>query len=50
MREKENPDANEDFPNFIDKTIVCAPLKANYYEAGCHKVHQALVSLTTEQQ
>ena len=47
MQEKENPDANGDFPNFIDKTIVCAPLKVNYYEAGRHKVRQALVSLTT---
>ena len=47
MREKENPDAEWDFPKFIDKTIACASLKGNYYEADFHTVYQALVSFTT---
>ena len=44
VREKDNPEKNGELTKFIDKTIECAPLKGNYYEAGCHTVHQALVS------
>ena len=29
VRGKDNPDANGEFPNFIDKTISCAPLKGD---------------------
>ena len=47
VREKENPDAEWDFPKFIDKTIACASLKGNYYEADHHTVHKALLSFKT---
>ena len=47
VQEKDNPDANGDFPNFIENIIACAPLKGDYYEADCYKVHQALVLFTT---
>ena len=47
VREKDNPDAKGDLLNFIDKTIACAPLKGDYYEADWHTVHQALVSFTS---
>ena len=46
VRGKYNPDANREFPTFIDKTIACAPLKRDKYEAGHHTVHQARVSFT----
>ena len=44
-----NPDANGDSPNFIDKEISCDTLRCNYYEADHHTVHQELVSFTTGQ-
>ena len=34
-------------PNFIYKTISCAPLKSNDYEYDLHTVHQSLVSFTS---
>ena len=45
--EKDNPDANGDLTNFIDKTIKFAPLNGDYYEDDSHTVHQALMSSTT---
>ena len=30
VREKDNPDANGDFPDLIDKMIKCEPLKDDY--------------------
>ena len=47
MQKTDNPDENGYFPNFIDKTRACAPLKVNYYEVDLHTYHQALVSFTT---
>ena len=47
--EKYNPYANRDFPNFIEKMIVCDPLKGDYYESDCHTVHQTMVSFTKRQ-
>ena len=49
VRENNNPDSNEKFPNFIDNTISCVPLKGDYYEADHHTVHQTLVSFATVQ-
>ena len=50
MRGKDNLDTNGDLPNFIENTIACATVKGDYYEADCHKFHQALVLLTTGHQ
>ena len=47
VQEKDNPDSNGDFPNFIENKIACVPLKGNYYEADFNTVYQALVSFKT---
>ena len=44
-----NPDENSYFPKFIDKMILCASLKVDYYEDGICAVHQSLVLFTTVQ-
>ena len=49
VRENDNPNANGEFPNFIDNRISCAPLKGDYYESDHRTVHQSLVSFTTGQ-
>jgi hypothetical protein len=49
IRENDTPDItpNEPFPDFISKTISCAPLNGEYFEADKRTVFNMLVSFTT---
>ena len=49
VQKYDKPDANGDFPNFIDNMITCAPFMVDYYEADCCEFQQALVPLKTGQ-
>ena len=47
IRENEKPDINGEHPNFINKTVACAPLEGEYYAADRMYVFNMVVSFTT---
>ena len=49
IRENENPDNDRTFPDFITRTIACAPLNGEYYDADKLAVFNMIVSFTTGQ-
>jgi hypothetical protein len=49
IRENEDPDNNGDHPDFVNKTIACAPLNSEYYDADKLAVFNMVVSFTTGQ-
>ena len=49
IRENDDPDSNGDYPDFIMKTIGCAPLVGEYYSADRLTVFNMIVSFTTGQ-
>ena len=49
IHENEDPDINGEHPEFINKTVVCAPLEGEYYAADRMSVFDMVVSLTTGQ-
>ena len=46
IRENEDPDTDGDHPDFVSKTIACAPLKGEYYDADKLAVFNMVVSFT----
>ena len=49
IRENENPDTTTEHPNFVAKTIACAPLIGEYFLADRQAVFNYIVSFTTGQ-
>ena len=49
IRENEDPDNNGEHPDFVNKTIACAPLNGEYYDADKLAVFNMVVSFTTGQ-
>ena len=49
IRENEEPDINGEHPDFINKTVACAPLEGEYYAAYRMSVFNIVVSYTTFQ-
>ena len=47
IRENDEPDNETDHPDFITKTISCAPLEGEFYEADRLTVFNFIVSFTT---
>jgi hypothetical protein len=45
--DKDEPDNETMFTDFISKTIACAPLEGEYYEADCLSVFNFIISFTT---
>lgn len=49
IRENDNPDYDGDHPNFVSKTIACAPLNGEFYLADRQTVFNLIISFTTGQ-
>jgi hypothetical protein len=49
IRENNDPDIDGYHPDFVSKTIACAPIKGEYYDADKLAVFNMVVSFTTEQ-
>ena len=49
IRENDTPDTNGTHPDFMSKTIACAPLSGEYYESDRLAVFNMIVSFTTGQ-
>ena len=49
IRENEEPDNTTEHPDFVSKTIACAPLAGDLYEADRASVFKFIVSFTTGQ-
>lgn len=49
IRENEQPDTDAVHPDFVNKTIACAPLAGEYYSADRLAVFNFIVSFTTGQ-
>jgi hypothetical protein len=49
IRENQDPDVSGNHPDFVSKTIACAPLKGEYYDADKLAVFNMVVSFTTGQ-
>ena len=49
IRENEEPDRDCEYPDFINRTIGCAPLAGEYYDADRLTVFNMIISFTTGQ-
>ena len=49
IRENDDPDTEGEHPNFVTKTIACAPLRGEYFLADRLTVFNLLLSFTTGQ-
>ena len=49
VRENDNPDTDTSYPEFINKTIACAPLDGEHFDADKLTVFNYIVSFTTGQ-
>jgi hypothetical protein len=49
IRENKDPDMDTEYPDFINKTIGCAPLTGEYYNADRLAVFNMIISFTTGQ-
>ena len=49
IRENEEPDINGERPDFINRTVACAPLEGEYYAADRMSIFNMVVSFTTSQ-
>jgi hypothetical protein len=47
IRENEDPDFDDNHPDFVSKTVACAPLIGEYYDADKLAVFNMVVSFTT---
>ena len=49
IREEAEPDVDGDHSDFVTKTVACAPLAGEYYDADKQSVYNMIVSFTTGQ-